>query len=380
MRQYQFSKLTLKHLVFICLMVPLVLGCRKDNLEVLNKSIISLRWVKSYPDETIDDAVTALKWALSYIGAKYFDDQSIKIIDNIIHVNISLLGFSAESIIQLQLLNKKFKSTESFKHYQSIDLGRYITCLIGASEHYYAFVNQPENLNELTKQYTLSDKAGYVNKSSVSPKDRAIRFSSQFGLNQIFIAEEIDKVTGELLEYETINLMPNGQLRFGVYDTEGKLINSASPDVSNAGKPAKCLWCHESTLLPLFANQDNFPNFLPFISFRDSLTLFNKGLLNSQSGLSKGVDFSKKARHELTELQYISFMEPSLERLVIEWQMSEKEVLDRVNGLLSHQNHEFKFLGDLYDRNDIEELAPHKSLSVSSSVREKSIIEVNHLN
>jgi hypothetical protein len=38
------------------------------------------------------------------------------------------------------------------------------------------------------------------------------------------------------------------------------------------------------------------------------------------------------------------------------------------------------FLGELYHRNEIEHLAPHKSLPVSGNIREKTKQEVNYIN
>ena len=93
-----------------------------------------------------------------------------------------------------------------------------------------------------------------------------------------------------------------------------------------------------------------------------------------------GVDFSQTQQHTFTELLYISFMEPSAERLSREWNLTLTEVQNRLTGLPTHTYDEFPFLGTLYHRKDIELLAPYPGLSVSDHVREQSQTEVNHLN
>ena len=72
-------------------------------------------------------------------------------------------------------------------------------------------------------------------------------------------------------------------------------------------------------------------------------------------------------------------MNPSAQVLSKEWNMTITDVLDILSSLQTHEHEEFAFLGDVYHRIEIEGFAPFTSLHVSSSVREQSQIEVNHL-
>ena len=58
----------------------------------------------------------------------------------------------------------------------------------------------------------------------------------------------------DLAEFDLIDLMPNGQLRYAVYGLDGVLLPYSSSDYGLAGKPAKCMWCHEGIISPLFTN------------------------------------------------------------------------------------------------------------------------------
>ena len=73
-------------------------------------------------------------------------------------------------------------------------------------------------------------------------------------------------------------------------------------------------------------------------------------------------------------------MEPSAERLSIEWNMTVSNVQSLLSNLSTHIYPEFPFLGSLYDRTEIESFVPFQGLSVSTSVRETSQTEVNHIN
>ena len=111
-------------------------------------------------------------------------------------------------------------------------------------------------MTDLLDNYEIKPERGYVNNSGVSFEHRIIGFSEQNGFDQVFFCTEIDPNSGDILEYETVEILPNGQTRFGIFNAEGFRINSTDPSHSNAGKPAKCMWCHESGIQPLFQEQD----------------------------------------------------------------------------------------------------------------------------
>ena len=76
--------------------------------------------------------------------------------------------------------------------------------------------------------------------------------------------------------------MPNGQLRIALYDKNGNLKEAADSNITHAGKPAKCLWCHESGIQPLFREQIHVKGYMNPEVFLDSLEKFNL-LLKSPS-------------------------------------------------------------------------------------------------
>lgn len=366
-------------LVFSLVFISCVNDSYSDLLEKGDDSLV-LKWNKAYNDDDIHKSLIGLKWALSYIGAKLPSDISgLYSNGDRIYIDAKAIGLSENAQSVLNRLHEKIKNSPEYRQNSAIDMGRYVTLLLGASEHYYALTGVPEQLDVLMNRYTLKPEKGYVDNSGVSLEHRIIRFSEQNGLNQLFLSTEINPADGSVFEYETIELLENGQLRFGIFDANGIRINNADPAHSNAGKPAKCMWCHESAIQPLFSVQNNHNGYLPYNDFRDLLLGYRTTHQTLQNNLPFGVVFSQAQQHTLTELLYISFMEPSAERLSKEWDLPLSEVQNRLAGLPTHTYAEFPFLGNLYHRKDVETHAPFQGLTVSDRVREASQTEVNHL-
>lgn len=370
---------------FSVLFLFLMLSCANHSTSDLMADAdtfetIHLKWNKAYPDDNVQKSSIGLEWTLSYCGAILPNAPGgMNISTEIITLNVDALGFADAALEKLYKLHQKIKSSPEYLANGSIDIGRYVTLLIGAPEHYYEIVGVPDKLDGVLSNYTLLPEKGYVNHSGVSLQHRIIRFSEQKNLNQVFVSSEVDSISGAVYEYETIEIIPNGQIRFGIFDADGNRKDNANATHSNAGKPAKCMWCHESNIQPLYSVQGNFPEFLTYLQLKDKLINYNRLLQNQKYALTTGVDFAQNRQHTLTELLYISFMEPSAERLALEWNLPLANVQSLLSGLPTHTHHEFPFLGNLYDRHMIENIAPHKGLAVSSSVREASENEVNYI-
>ena len=173
-----------------------------------------------------------------------------------------------------------------------------------------------------------------------------------------------------------LDFMSNGQLRFAIYDDKGNLKTSADPNAAIAGKPAKCLWCHEIKLQPNFSNSPSVNGFYTKEEFAEILSGRMSLVDTYRAALNSDIDFTKTQGHTKGELIYLSFMEPSAERLAIEWGTTTLGVKEKLKGIATHPHSEFLFLGnELYDRNEIERLAPYTSLVIPSDVRESSKFE-----
>jgi hypothetical protein len=101
--------------------------------------------------------------------------------------------------------------------------------------------------------------------------------------------------------------------------------------------------------------------------------------------LKSKVDFTGLRDHSQAETLYLSFAEPTASRLASEWNIP----LDRVQQLLASRNlrthphteaFDNEFLGDeLYNRNEVDSLAPYATIRGPSDMREASSYEPNLL-
>ena len=225
----------------VIIVLILLTSCTNSTYNDIVEEDFSLilKWNKSYEEDTISNAIIGLQWCLSYLGATLpITENGIQNQNPFIILKINKLGFNVDALEKLKRLNTVIKATEEYQITSAIDLGRYVSLLIGSSEHYYEITGVPFLLSDLSTPYELNNLSGYVNNSSVSYENRIIRFSEQDGFNQLFLCSEISPESEEILEYETLDLMQNGQVRFGIYNKDGFRISNSDPLHSNAGKPA----------------------------------------------------------------------------------------------------------------------------------------------
>mgnify|MGYP006979976472 FL=1 len=161
-------------------------------------------------------------------------------------------------------------------------------------------------------------------------------------------------------------------MRFAIYDEQGALIPFSDSTLSISGKPAKCLWCHETHLLPSFETTATIPGYMNGSEFAGLIESRMQTLTAYRNELLSSLDFINESDHELMEIMYISFMEPSVAVLAKEWNKTEQEIQDMLSAYTTHVHHEFPFLGNLYHRHEIEANAPFTAIQVPQDAREAS--------
>jgi hypothetical protein len=349
------------------------------------ESQINLRWIKAYPDETREDVVRGLAWCLSFLGATLPQGAMENAMEwqseNVFTLNVSLLGFNPQATVALQKLFSVFKRSEEYDRCGGMDLGRFVMLTLNSSSHYYEITGAKKTYSAFRAQYTFADKKAAVLVSTVALGNRLIELSEADATEEIaFVALEgkgsvaLNNFVVE--EFEAMDIMPNGQLRFALYDADGKLKAAASPVLTEAGKPSKCLWCHEISLLPPFEDNHQLADFYSTREFKEEIDRRTNLLESYRKQLASDIDFTKRQEHTKAELLYLSFTEPSAERLAGEWNLPLPEVRKRLHGIATHKQHEFAYLGEtLYWRKDVEELGPFKNLPLPDDARDFSQVE-----
>ncbi|MCU0423109.1 MAG: hypothetical protein MUC81_09885 [Bacteroidia bacterium] len=378
---------TIVSAIYFCL-IAIVFGvfieaCKHENYQPPESNLtIKLKWNKGYNAETIDKAATGLLWCFSFLGAelpKGSFEQAVTFNQQVLTVQLNKLGFNSQAIEAFSKLIPIIKSSEEYKITGAIDLGRFIMLTLNSSYHYYAIVGMPLLFNEFKAGKRFDNKLFVSTNSKISRNDRKIQLPDSNNTSfkeDAYIANEcegrINLGQTTIVAHEVSEQMPNGQFRFAVYDTTGSLLTAAKGE---AGKPAKCLWCHEIYVSPLFAPQTDVPGYYSAEEFNRIVARNMLRITAYRNTLTSDLDFKKRQDHTLMELLYISFTEPSAERLSLEWGLTVEVVKEKLKGLTTHRHDEFDYLGDLYYREEVEPFAPFAAIKTPTSAREKSSYE-----
>jgi hypothetical protein len=271
-----------------------------------------------------------------------------------------------------------------------IDIGRFVFVSLCSSHQYYALTGVNPNYAQFRAGHTFAPKQVAIVESAVAHGNRLIEVGQGTDIDSVaFVAFEgsggLRDHSFQKADIETLDVMENGQLRFGLYDLEGHLKEATTPALTAAGKPSKCLWCHEINLQRPFRNVTDLDGYYSTKEFTEIVANATRVIAAYRKTLASKVDFTRLQDHSNAEDLYLSFAEPTAARLAVEWGMP----LERVEQLLAGRNlkthsHSERIdddvLGDnLYDRNEVDSLAPYTTVRGPSDMREASSYEPNLL-
>lgn len=372
-------------LFFVVIMTSLLARffiCHQENTIVINYTL-------NYKEDSWDKNKTGLLWTLSYLGAELPKNSfynSVEWIDTTtFKLSFEKLGFNSKALSAIQQLTDSIKQTEQYKTNGHIDLAQFIVLTIGSSWHYYAITGAPKMYQTYLDEHNFNNAKQFpVTNSSVSNHHRLIKFMvSDSILKSVFIADEgignLKDGNFEVQFHEVMDVMPNGQLRFAIYDAQNNLVANSPKRLGESGKPGKCIWCHEIVFQPLFISTDSLHGEINPRQFQNLIERQNDALKAYRETLESEIDFNKTQDHTFMELLYISYMEPSINKLSKEWNVEEARIKLLFKNEIVHQHHEFDFLSNIYFRTKIDKHSPYKFIKVSEDVREPSMFEPNFI-
>ncbi len=368
-----------------------IITCIFTTAFVLNKTEcntkINLRFNLAYKEDSIDKQKKGLLWALSFLGAELpkgtFERSLIKKDSTIFELDVTKVGFNKNAINALSTIIENLKESEEYKQKKGIDLGEFIIYTLGSSWHYYEITGVCKTINEFKQKHNFNNAVVFpVTNSSVAKGHRLIEITNTNEINKIaFLAHEgtgeINNNTFNSETTETVDIMKNGQQRFAIYNKEGNLIASSERKFGEAGKPIKCLWCHEIYIQPLYLKNEITKGYISPLEF-DSIVNSKMDYITSyRNKLKTDLNYSKKQEHTLMELLYITYMEPSKLKLENEWGINPFNLETLFIFNKTHQHKEFKYLENLRYRNEIKTNSPYESILLPDSVRDENIHEPN---
>lgn len=385
----KFNLLVTKLFLYLILSVIILEGCTYNHLPESNKTII-LNWYAAPANQTKDEFTTGMTWLFSYLGAKLpaekFDKGVHFVSEHKIEINIEELGFAEFAVIHLKSLIALIKETEEYKITGGIDAGRFFALCFNSSNHYYKITGAATSFNAFSKRFkSFVYKTFACDTSAVSYSSRVLNYYVDNAITSSFFFAHQGSgyfTMGNFVQSqgtEAFDYMENGQPRFAVYNEQGILYAPSHPDEHPAGKPAKCMWCHESGMQPLIFSTADIPGYETSESFATSQQQLTANLAKYHKTTGSKLDFTNKKAHSQGEIIYLLFYEPDAKRLGEEWQMDEEEVKRLLSGIVTHTNHEYPFLKEVYHRKEVAHLAPYKSILVTDEMREASLFEPDYL-
>ena len=365
-------------------------GCSRTNQTPQAKDpslVIKLRWIKSYASQSQSQVDTGLFWALSFLGAKLPADAAVVSWDGtMVTLDLDAAGVAETSKAAWKELLHVLKSSDEYRMMGGIDIGRFVFLSLCSSYQYYALTGVSGTYTQFRARHTFAPKQAAIVESAVAHGNRLIEVGEGKDINSVvFVAFEgagaLRDRSFQKADIETLDLMENGQLRFVLYDLEGHLKAATTPALTEAGKPSKCLWCHEINLQPPFKNVTDLEGYYSTKEFKVLVAAATQVIASYRKTLASKVDFTRLQDHSNAEELYLSFAEPTASRLAAEWNMP----VERVQQLLAARNlkthpHSERIdddvLGDnLYDRDDVDSLAPYATIRGPSDMREASSYE-----
>jgi hypothetical protein len=366
--------------IYICIGICIfAFSCKKEKPI---DHTLNLEFTKQYEIDNWENARTGLLWTLSFLGAELkkdsLDHAIIRSDSTKFKLDLSKVGFSQISLKALEVAIDSLKNTQEYTIKNRIDLGAFVSLVIGSSEQYYKITNAESDLSVKLKKYKYDEPIIFpVTNSLISKHTRVLKLYTKGQVKDwVFIAEEGEgnflNKTFHPKAFEVFDIMANGQLRFSIYDQNGKIISTSPKGLSEAGKPAKCLWCHELYIQPLYTTNDSVAGYISQESFQGIVKELMFKLSLYRKNLKGEIDFSKTQDHSFVERLYIGYMEPSLIKLSKEWNIPLPKLKEILKGKRTHLHQEFTFFGDIYFRDSINVFAPFKPSVMPFDIREGS--------
>lgn len=378
-----FKQFLLLPFIFLLLAIPYQ-SCRYDVQEEIDERITLIRY--SFPEtQTEQEFIDGVAWLFSYLGAELPKEKfssALTVRGNKIFVKLELLGFEESALTTLRIISSKLKNTEEYTLKEGIDAGRFFAICFNSSYNYYKITGAEKSFIGFLSKYSAFNRKQFAcDSSSISKQARLI----EYGINENILTSYFISYEGKGFfssanfikanSTEVFDFMKNGQPRFMIYDEQGNLKTSSNPFFSNAGKPAKCMWCHESGIQPLFRETPDIAGYLTKTEFLNDRNLASEKLEKFHAASNSYINYSDKKIHTQAEYIYLSYYEPNANRLAMEWNVSESKVLELLSGISTHTNPEFPFLKNVYHRREVENFSPIKSLPAASDARESSVFE-----
>jgi hypothetical protein len=329
-----------------------------------------LRWVRGYDEENWERAQQGLWWSLAELGAvPPLTSPAIHVVSEsedevIFDLDLLECGLPSTALDAIRVATEDTLTSDERAIWGSIDLGRWIMRVVYEPWVYYGATGTCRNLDGwaserldpepvtygVTVSNLLKDKHRLIELNHLPGSIERLAFRATEGTGSI-----VDG-TFEPLEYEILDVLPNGVHHYAVYDLDGNLLPGGTPEVSPAGQPGRCMWCHESQWTQRGSDENVSP--APYISYDEFLVEAEQVDLVADARrkqLNTILKFDGDV-HTWGEWLAEMFLHASPERLAREWHTTPAEVeriLEKLE-ILTVPSGEYPDLGDVAEREALD--------------------------
>lgn len=355
------------HLAAFALAATLA-ACTPPIVDPEAPLVVPLRWIPGADGLGWDEARAGLWWALSNLGAAPPADEAGLVVEAegddgvTFTLDLGAVGFPAARLpaVEAAVVPVRARAMEA----GAVDLGPFLLGTLYDPGRYYAITGACPTLEAWRAARQAPDPGRYaVTLSLLVAGDRLVTFNPAPVVDDAdpvgalaelgWLAEEGEGSLADgsfaASEYETVDLMANGQQRYAVYDATGAL--RAAGAESPAGQPGKCMWCHELHVQTGTPDNPSAEGYTSYAEFAAEVAAAEALLASAREATPNAVDWAYTT-HEWAEHLTRGYLEPSAGRVAREWGVSVAEV--EAEGLPTHDNAEFPEWGPLYDRVDVD--------------------------
>lgn len=337
---------------------------------------LPIRWVRGAEPagpEGLSRMRSGLLWALSNLGALPPREVESFLRDVVetpegarFTLDLAAAGFPVRARAALARAIEPLRASDELSLHGAVDAGRFLMATVHQPWRYYEITLACSSLEDWKARHLHPAADTYaVTLSQLTTGHRRVLVNpvppDETSVSGIaFLAAEgtgsLADGTFQAQELETLDVMPNGQQRFALYGLDGALKPAASPDLTPAGQPGKCQWCHEMRLQLGTPANPAAAGSLTTASFQERIHLFQDRIERYRRTLETSVDFETYRVHQWAEEIVEEFLSPSPERLSREWSVPVGRVVSALSeaGLVPHRHPEFPAWGDLYRRADAD--------------------------
>ena len=330
-----------------------------------------LRWVRGYEKEDWERAQQGLWWSLAELGAvPPLVGHPIHVVSEtedevVFDLDLLQCGLPAKALEAIRIATEDTLSSDESAIWGSIDLGRWIMRVVYEPWVYYGATGTCRNLDGWAAERLDPDPVTYgVTVSNlVKGKHRVVELNHLPGSIER-LAFRTTEGTGSIVdgtfepqEYEILDVLPNGVHHYAVYDLDGNLLPGGTPEVSPAGQPGRCMWCHESLWTQRGSDENVSP--APHMSYDDFLIEAEQVDVVSDARrkqMNTIVRLADGDVHIWGEWLAEMFLHATPERLAREWHTTPAEVeriLERLE-ILTVPSGEYPDLGDVAEREALD--------------------------